>query len=707
MEHTEKQNTTPEEVKQQEEQNTSKDQQEKENLVAENTEETKKTESNSPQEEEVEQKQAIDNGDPGKEKEKSPTGNSNVESEKKQEEQKQEVAEQTKEQPAKEPKVKEEEKTEAKEREEKKEKKEEEEEQIPDPEYFNALEREKLVELLQEYVQNDDINKIKRQVGLVKAAFRNKTLHHKQEIYNEFINKGGSVEGYQEPKDELEEQFNASFDIYKKKKAKFIEEQEKQKIENLQFKNDILEELRKLIESDEELKTTYDAFKDLQDKWKEIGPVPQKERNNLWQNYHFLVEKFFDKVKINKELKDLDLKKNLQKKIELCEKAEELLLESSIKKSFQLLQKYHDEYREIGPVPKEKKDEIWERFSAATKKIHERRREYYNDLREQQKENYEAKASLCEKVEAINEEEINSPKLWQQKTNEILEIQKNWRTIGFAPRNVNDEIWNRFRTAQNVFFKNKKEFFKKLKDEQKENYNLKLNICVQAEGIQDSTDWKKTTNDLINLQKEWKKIGPVPRKNSDKIWKRFRAACDHFFNKKSEYFSNIDEVEKENLEEKKKLISEIENYEFVDNNNEENLATIKDYQRRWMEIGHVPIKQKDEVQKQFREAIDKQMEKLNMGKVQKSTLKYKTKIDKFKDSPNSDKIIRKERSIVSNRLNKLQNDIKLWENNIGFLADSKNANVLKQEFEKKIEDAKQETVILEEKLKALNRAERD
>lgn len=706
MEHTDKQNTTPENVNQQVEQDTSKVQQEKESPVAGNSEETKEAVDNPTPVEEVKQKQTLNKDTPGKDDEDTSADDSALEDEKKQEEEsKQEEKGETKEQPAKEPAAQEE-KAETNEKEVKKKGKEEEEEQIPDPEYFNALEREKLVELLQEYVQNDNINKIKRQVGLVKAAFRNKTLHHKQEIYNEFINKGGSEEEYQEPKDELEEQFNASFEIYKENKAKFIQELEKQKLKNLQFKNEILEELRKLIESDEELKTTYDAFKDLQDKWKEIGPVPQKERNNLWQNYHFLVEKFFDKVKINKELKDLDLKKNLQKKVELCEKAEELLLESSIKKSFQLLQKYHDEYREIGPAPKEKKDEIWERFSAATRKIHERRREYYNDLRDQQKKNYEAKVGLCEKVEAINEEEPNSPKLWQQKTNEILEIQKTWRNIGFAPRNVNDEIWNRFRAAQNVFFKNKKEFFKKLKDEQKENYNLKLNICMQAEGMQDSTDWKKTTNDLINLQKEWKNIGPVPRKNSDKIWHRFRAACDHFFNKKSEYFSNIDEVEKENLEEKKKLISEIENYEFSDNN-EENLGTIKEFQRRWMEIGHVPIKQKDEIQKQFREAIDKQMEKLNMGKVQKSALKYKTKIEKFKDSPNSGKIIRKERSIVANRLSKLQNDIKLWENNIGFLADSKNANVLKQEFEKKIEDAKQETAILEEKLKALNRAERE
>lgn len=580
-------------------------------------------------------------------------------------------------------------------------KKEEEEEEL-DPEYFNTLERGALVDLIEEKVQVDDIGMIKKHIGLIKAAFRNKTNQEKQEHRDNFINKGGNEEEYETPEDLLEQRFSAAFGIYKEKKAKYIEETEKLKQENLKAKNDILEELRNLIESDEELKTTYDTFRELQEKWRQIGPVPQKERNNLWQNYHFLVEKFFDKVKINKELKDLDLKKNLEKKIELCEKAEELILEKSVKKSFQLLQKYHDEWRDIGPVPNEKKDEIWERFSAITKKIHQKRRDFYADLREKQNQNYEAKAALCDKVEAINEEEIKAPKMWQQKTDEVLSVQKEWRTIGFAPRNVNDEIWNRFRTALNTFFKHKREYFKLLKEDQKENYNKKLDICAQAEAIQDSENWKATTNELIQLQKEWKEIGPVPKKYSDKIWKRFRAACDHFFNRKSEFFSNIGKHEEENLQRKKELIENVKTHDFTDDN-EENLSIIKDFQRQWMEIGHVPIKEKDKVQKEFRDAVDEQMERLKISAVDKSTIKYKTKIEKIKESSNSNRIIRKERNVIYNKINKLKNDINLWENNIGFLASSKNADILKDEFLKKIESAKQEIVILEEKLKYINK----
>lgn len=590
--------------------------------------------------------------------------------------------------------------------EEKKVQDEEKEEEEVDPEYFNNLERGELVDMLEEKVKIEDINKIKKHIGLIKASFRIKSTQERQEKLDEFINKGGSEEEYEAPEDMLEQRFNAAFGIYREKKAKYIEETEKLKQDNLDAKNKILEELRNLIESDEELKTTYDTFRELQEQWRQIGPVPQKERNNLWQNYHFLVEKFFDKVKINKELKDLDLKKNLEKKIELCEKAEELILEKSIKKSFQLLQKYHDEWRDIGPVPNEKKDEVWERFSAITKQIHQKRRDFYTELRDKQSVNYDAKRTLCEKVEAINEEELNSPKSWQQKTDEIIEIQKEWRTIGFAPRNVNDEVWNRFRTALNAFFKNKRDYFKVLKDEQKENYDKKLDICAQAEAIQDSENWKATTNELIQLQKEWKAIGPVPKKYSDKIWKKFRAACDHFFNRKSEFFSNIEKHESENLEKKKALIEQVKAYDFGEDN-DENLKVIKDFQRQWMEIGHVPIKEKDKIQKEFREAVDKQMERLKISAVDKSTIKYKSKIEKLKESSNSDRFIRKEKSVIYNKISSLQSDIKLWENNIGFFASSKNADILKQEFLNKIEKAKQEIVILKEKLKYIKDIDED
>ena len=412
------------------------------------------------------------------------------------------------------------------------------------------------------------------------------------------------------------------------------------------------------------------------------------------------MEKFFDKVKINKELKDLDLKKNLELKTELCEKAEELLLEPSIVKSFQRLQKLHEAWKETGPVPNDKKEEIWERFRAATEKLNKRRQEYYDGLREEQQNNLSAKLVLCEKAEQLASQTPETPRQWLDLTNQINVLFKLWKSIGFAPKKVNNEVWNRFRTALDTFFTSKKEFFQKFKENQTENYNQKLNLCLQAEALKESTDWRRTTDELIALQHEWKKIGSVPSKFSDKIWKRFRAACDEFFKRKSEYFSNIGEMQEENLQKKKEIIEQIRTYAYSEDNSE-NLKVINEFQRQWMEVGHVPIKQKDKIQAEYRKAIDEQFEKLGISKKAKSTLSFRSKIENIKHTANADHIIYKERNYLINKINTLQNDIKVWENNIGFFASSKKADILKNEFEEKIEKAKQEITILEEKLKIL------
>jgi hypothetical protein len=418
---------------------------------------------------------------------------------------------------------------------------------------FDGKTREELVSILEETVKDEDVLKIKKKIALIKVAFHKidrEEQDKKQDIVTE---DDGEAEGEtvsQEPEktvDEIEQRFNNAFAIYRTNRKKFLEEQEKIKQQNLEAKKVILEELKTLIDSEDSLKKTYDEFKTLQEKWREIGMVPKSEVNNLWQNYHFYVERFFDKVKMNKELRDLDMKKNLEAKLELCEKAEELLLESSILKSFKELQNLHHKWKEIGPVPQDKNDEIWERFKSITEKINERRREHYSKLQEEQKNNLLAKTALCEKAEEILSLELNTIKEWQAESEKISELLKVWKTIGRAPRKNNDEIWERFKTSLDTFYSNKKEFFQKIKEEQINNYNLKLDICAQAESMMDSTDWRKTTRDLINLQKEWKSIGPVPRKHSDKIWKRFRAACDTFFNRKSEFFANIYKHEEENI----------------------------------------------------------------------------------------------------------------------------------------------------------------
>ncbi|PKP48971.1 MAG: DUF349 domain-containing protein [Bacteroidetes bacterium HGW-Bacteroidetes-11] len=585
---------------------------------------------------------------------------------------------------------------------------------------FEGMTREELVARLEELVKEDDVVKIKGDVARIKVAFLKLNKEFKHEAYQKLAASAGEpeaeVEGTETPEnaeapektetpvipdDEVEAKFKAAFQIYKHNKFRFNEEQEKIKTQNLEAKTKILEELKALINSEETLKKTYDEFKILQDSWKSIGMVPKTEVNTLWQNYHFLVEKFFDKVKINKELKDLDLRKNLEAKMQLCGKAEELLLETSIIKSFKNLQQYHEEWKEIGPVPQDKKDELWDRFRSATEKINERRREYYNEMQEGLEQNLAAKTILCEKAEQLITTEFDSIKAYQDATNQITELLQIWKSLGPAPKKQNNEIWARFKTSLDAFFNAKKEFYNKLKEQQMHNYNLKLDLCVQAEALRASTDWRNTTRELINMQNEWKNIGPVPRKQSDKIWKRFRAACDEFFATKTEYFKNVSGHEGENMKLKLELIEKAKAFEVGENRNEA-VEALKDMQRQWMEIGHVPIKEKEKLQADFRAVINKHFEKLKMETISMGATNYRNRVDRMaKDSPDAGRVISKERGFVQGKIQQLQDEIKTWENNIGFFAKSKTANLLKQEFEKKIDKAKEELQLLEAKLKML------
>lgn len=564
---------------------------------------------------------------------------------------------------------------------------------------FNHLTREELVEALRNLVAEDDINSIKKRVSLIKIAFTN-NLRKDHDIHIELHDENKEMEVKPVEEEEVVKNFNEVFEIYRLKRQRFLEDQEKQKFVNLEQKKLILEDLKNLIDSGETLKKTYDEFRSLQAKWKSIGQVPKNEINNLWQNYHFLQEKFLDKVRINKELRDLDLKKNMEAKLELCEKAEELLLENSIIKSFRQLQKLHETWKEIGPVPQDKRDELWERFRIATDKINERRKEHYSKLEEEQGGNYLAKKVLCEKAEALIAVEYKSVKEWQDSSHQVEELLKLWKTIGPAPIHQNEEIWERFRTGLSAYYSAKKDFFGALKEEQVNNYNLKLDLCIQAEALKSSTEWKKTTQELINLQNEWKKIGPVSRKHSDKIWKRFRSACDEFFNKKGEFFSNIDASETENLRLKEELVQKIENYEYTENK-PENLEILKGFQREWTEIGHVPMNQKERIYNEFRMAINNQMDKLKINRSEIQAGHFREKYEQLKSGPNARKVISSEKSFLIGKRSKLEEEIKLLENNMGFLADSKNAQILKAEFEKKIIKAKEEIDLLSAKIKIL------
>lgn len=566
---------------------------------------------------------------------------------------------------------------------------------------FSSLNKLQLVELLEETVQDNEIVKIKDKVTAIKVNFLRLNKEDRDRELEQFILDGGDAESYEHTDDPLEVRFKAAFNIYKNNKAKYNELLEQQKLENLKQKNAILEELKQLIYSEETLKKTYDDFRALQDKWKEIGQVPANEISNIWNSYHFLVEKFYDKVKINRELRDLDLRKNLEAKIALCEKTEELLLEKSLTKSFKLLQKYHDEWKEIGPVPQEKRDEIWERFKSTTDKINQIRRDHYAKIEEEQKANYDAKVAICEKMEEIVNEPVNSINAYQKKSNEVNELFKLWKQVGPIHKKQSDEIWNRFKGSMNSFFDSKKEFFSKLKVQQMENYNKKLQICVEVENLVDSTEWKKTTDYIKKLQEEWKNIGPVPKRHSDKIWKRFRTACDAFFKNKSEHFSSIKGKEDDNLKAKQQVIENIKAYELKKDRNE-NMEAIRGFQREWMSIGHVPMKMKDALQKEYRDLIDGLFDKMRANDNELSTTEFRNMVNGMKDDPSSRDKIRRERINLQSKIQKLRDEIATLENNIGFFAASKQSDLLKAEYEKKIAKIKNDVKVLEAKMKILN-----
>ena len=563
---------------------------------------------------------------------------------------------------------------------------------------FSNCNKLELIEILEETVQDADVVKIKDKVVSIKSNFLRICKEERDKEMEQFILDGGEKENYEHVEDPLEIRFKAAFNIFRDNKLKYNELLEAQKLVNLQQKNAILEELKQLINSEETLKKTYDEFRVLQDRWKEIGQVPATEITNLWNNYHFLVEKFYDKVKINRELRDLDLKKNLEAKIELCEKTEELLLEKSVTKAFKLLQKYHDEWKEIGPVPQEKKDEIWERFKNTTDKINQVRREHYSKIQEEQQSNYDAKVAICEKIEELLNDNINSIGAWQKKSNDVNDLFKVWKTIGPAQKKLNDDIWARFKGSMDTFFSNKKEFFSRLKEQQLENYNKKLQLCVEVEALVDSKEWKKATERIKKLQEEWKKIGPVPKRHSDKIWKRFRSACDTFFTNKSEHFSGIKGVEEENLKLKRELIKSYE----IKKERSENMDAIKAFQREWMSIGYVPMKYKDATQDEYRKSIDALFDKMKLNENEISTAEYRNMVEGMKEDPESRDKVRKERNILTNKINKLREEISVLENNIGFFSNSKQSEIMKAEYEKKINRAKNDVKVLEAKLKILN-----
>ncbi len=559
------------------------------------------------------------------------------------------------------------------------------------------LSKEDLTERLKKVLNNYPPHQIKDEVEAIKSAFYKKRNAEIEDLKKKFVESGELEENFTAPTDQLETDLKSLLHEYKTKRAEYNRRLEDEKENNYQAKLDVIKNIKELINSQESLNETFHDFRNLQHQWHKIGLVPQNRLRDLWETYNYTIEKFYNYIKINKELRDLDLKKNLELKIGFCEKAEALLLEPTIVKAFKTLQKLHDQWREIGPVPLDKKDDIWARFKEATTKINKRHQEYFEGLKEQLKKNLEAKNELCEKAETLTQLQLHSPKEWEIKSNELIELQQIWKTIGFAPKKDNNLIYNRFRTACDSFFNRKREFFKSFKREQQNNLQLKTELCIQSEAMKDGKDWKHTTEEFIKIQKRWKQIGPVPRKYSDAIWKRFRTSCDAFFENKSNFFKHIDSEHDKNLELKEKFIAEVKEY-TPGENVDDSFKQLQEFQKQWNEMGHVPIADKDRINLEFRKDINRHFDGLNLDEFSKNIQKFRNRLENIKSSDVfMDKLITERNRIIS-KLKLLENDITTWENNIGFFAKSKKSEALVRDFQAKIDNGKQNIKLFNKKL---------
>lgn len=563
------------------------------------------------------------------------------------------------------------------------------------------LGKEELISLLGDLLQNRSIETIVNDVENIKINYYKK---HKAEIEKKrkaFVEQGGALEDFVVEDDPYEHEIKELLKKYKDLKAEYNKVQDGHKHESLEEKYKIIEEIKELITKKESINRTFQEFKELQKRWRALGPVPQQNAKDLWETYHHHVEAFYDYIRINQELRDLDLKKNLESKINLCEKAEELLLETNVIEAFRTLQDLHEQWREIGPVPAEMRVEIWDRFKETTSKINKKHQDHFVDLKNEQKTNLDAKTALCEKAEELCNLEIQSNKDWTSRSNELIELQKVWKTIGFAPKKDNAKIYKRFRDACDAFFNRKRDFYGVFKEEQNNNLQLKTDLCVQAEALSESAEWKKTTEELISLQQRWKEIGPVHHKQSEKVWKRFRTACDTFFERKAKHFSEVDTSFESNLQKKNELIQQIEAFQITDNA-EDCLTKLKEFQRQWTEIGFVPLKFKDEIHEKYREIINKKFDGLRIDENHRSMLKFRTKLEDYLDKPNGMQRVRQEREKCIIRLKQLESDIVLWENNIGFFAKSRNAESMIRDVETKIEATRKSIEMLNRKISMID-----
>ena len=553
-----------------------------------------------------------------------------------------------------------------------------------------------LVDMFAELLEQEPVQTLRKSVEAIKIAFYKQHRAEVDAARKAFEAEQGEGAEFVPAVDALEVRLKDLFKEYRRRRDEYIAELDNHKEENLKTKLAIIEELKELVNSDETLNNTFAKFRELQQRWKDTGVVPQAKVKDLWETYNLHVENFYNFIKINKELRDLDLKKNYEQKMLLCEQAEALAVEPSIVDAFHKLQKLHDEWREVGPVANEYKESLWERFKAASSRINKQHQEYFETIKQEQVKNLELKTELCQTTEALAEQPYTSRKEWNKASDKLLEIQKVWRTIGFAPKKDNTRIYERFRAACDRFFEAKREFYAGVKTEMEHNLQLKNEICEAAEALQNSDDWKHATDELIALQTKWKEVGAVSRRYSDQVWKRFRAACDKFFERKSQHFASVENEYETNLQKKLALIEEMKTADIKTGGYD----LIKEFQRRWSEIGYVPIKHKESVQKKYKEAVDVMFGILRGSERDRSMNRFKERLQGIKGA--GDKRLRSERERLYNKVRQMEQDIALLENNIGFFSKSKNADAMIADIKEKIVKAKRELQDTIEKVRLID-----
>lgn len=541
----------------------------------------------------------------------------------------------------------------------------------------------------------------KQELDALKQAFYKIHKANMAAARAQFIENGGKPEAFLPTPNVLEDEFKAAMNVIKQKRAELQAELDRQKEENLQKKQEILERIKALSATPEEANQAYKEFKELQNQWKELTLVPAEKANELWKTYQLYVEQYYDQLKLNNEFREYDFKKNLEIKTRLCETAEKLNEEADVISAFQQLQALHQEFKETGPVAKELREEIWARFKAASTAVNKRHQQYFEELKQKEEENLAHKTALCEKIEAIDLTAIKTAAAWEAQTQQIIEMQKEWRTIGFAPQKMNVKIFERFRGACDRFFTEKAAFFKRLKEEQAQNLAKKTELCEKAEALKDSTDWKATADKLMQIQKEWKTIGAVPKKHSESLWQRFIGACDYFFEQKGKNTASQRGEEKENLQKKEQVIEKLK--ALLETDEEENKQeAVRELMKEWNEIGFVPFKEKDKIYKAYHETVDQLFKALNMSAARRRLDNFKNNLKN--DAKEGGQGLSRERERLVRAYENKRSEIKTYENNLGFLTcSSKKGSSLLNEMNKKMEKLKDELNLIGEKIAAIDK----